>query len=258
MLNAGKFVLSQTGEVVPITAELDRAFVAKLKALVASATANHEVFQYANALQETESFFWTHFTDTYLELAKNRARAYADSNGLADATGNADVDSDHAFTAEDVAMSGSAVASLRLGLSVLTRLFAPVLPYITDEIWSWSFAAESEGDAATSVHAAAWPGEADFAAVAAPAHEASFDVAVAALGAINKAKADAEVSMGREVNSLVLAGAAESLAVLEGVATDVLAAARVAAHRFEAKGSLGAGEFEVVSIDFAEKPERSA
>ena len=251
MLNAGKLVLSQTGDVAPVTAELDRAFVAKLKALVGSATAHHESFQYANALQETESFFWTHFTDTYLELTKSRARSYADARGEG---GGVDPD----FSAEDAALSGSAVASLRLGLSVLLRLFAPVLPYITDEVWSWAFAAESEGDASKSVHAAAWPGEADFASVAAPDHEASFDVAVSALGAINKAKADAEVSMGRAVNALVLAGAPDSLSVLEGVAHDVLAAARVSAHEFQAKEALSAGEFEVLSIEFAAKPERNA
>ena len=95
----------------------------------------------APALQEIESFFWTHFTDTYLELAKVRARAFADG-----------------ATGDDALASGSAVASLRLGLSVLVRLFAPVLPYITEEVWSWSFAEEVQLGAIepmTSVHRAA-------------------------------------------------------------------------------------------------------
>ncbi|HPG28689.1 MAG TPA: class I tRNA ligase family protein, partial [Myxococcota bacterium] len=159
LFNAAKFVLGQTGEQHPITTELDRAFVAKLSALVDQATRSFDAYQYAHALQETESFFWTHFTDTYLELAKGRARAYADG-----------------ATGEAAAASGSAVAALRLGLSVLVRLFAPVLPYITEEIWSWSFAAESAGDgsgAASSVHRAAWPGPADFASIEGPAHAAS-------------------------------------------------------------------------------------
>jgi valyl-tRNA synthetase len=237
LFNAGKFVLSQTGVVAPIESELDRAFVAKLSELVASSTRNYDAYQYAHALQEIESFFWTHFTDTYLELAKPRARAFEDG-----------------ATGADAAASGSAVAALRLGLSVLLRLLAPVLPYITEEVWSWRFAEEHApgGDsAARSIHRAAWPGDADFAGVEAPAHAASFDTAVAALGAINKAKADAAVSMGRDVTTLRLAAAPGTHSILEGVAGDVLAAARVGETVFEADASLEIGSFEVRAIEFA-------
>jgi valyl-tRNA synthetase len=236
LFNAGKFVLSQTGEVAPITSELDRAFVAKLRELVEASTKNFDAYQYAHSLQETESFFWTHFTDTYLELAKPRARAFEDG-----------------AKGEAAAASGSAVAALRLGLSVLLRLFAPILPYITEEVWSWSFAEEhaaSEAAAARSIHRAAWPGEADFEGIGAPAHAASFDTAVKALGAINKAKADAEVSMGRGVASLRLAAAPETLAVLEAVVGDVLAAARVEQHALEADAGIEVGEIEVRGIEF--------
>lgn len=248
LFNAAKFVLSQEGEVHPISAELDRAFVAKLRELVESATANFDAYQYAHALQETESFFWTHFTDTYLELAKVRARGFGDG-----------VEGDAAAT------SGSAVAALRLGLSTLLRLFAPVLPYITEEIWSWAFAEEfaarGEGgdDArARSIHGGAWPGEADFRDIDPPEDAESFDVACAALAAINKAKADAEVSMGREVESLRLASAPGTLATLRGVAEDVLAAARVAEHTLVEDASLESGVFSVEAIRFAPKPEKPA
>jgi valyl-tRNA synthetase len=228
LFNAGKFVLSQPAEATPVTAELDRAFVARLAALVDMVTRSFEDWNYAHALQETESFFWTHFTDTYLELVKTRARD------------------------EDPAARGSAVASLRLGLSVLLRLFAPVLPYITEEVWSWIFADET-GHA--SIHRAPWPGEADFAQVAAPAGERSFEVAVAALSAINKAKADAEVSMGREVSSLVLATNGKTADDLAAVLGDVLAAARCLSHRLVADDGVEDGAVLVREVEFAPKPE---
>ena len=57
---------------------------------------------------------------------------------------------------------GSAVAALRLGLSVLVRLFAPTLPFITEEVWSWVLADET---GKPSVHRAPWTGAADFAVV---------------------------------------------------------------------------------------------
>jgi valyl-tRNA synthetase len=246
LFNASKFVLAQSGEVAPIREELDRAFVAKLRNLTLDSTRNFEAFQYAHALQETESFFWTHFTDTYIELAKGRARAFADG-----ATGDAAL------------ASGSAVAALRLGLSVLVRLFAPVLPYITEEVWSWAFAEEeaargagASDPAARSVHRAPWPGPADFEGIDAPAHAESFDVAVAALSAINKAKADAAVSMGRGVASLRLAVSPATEPVLTGVRADVFAAARVESAEVERDAALEDDQCVVRAIEFAERASR--
>ncbi len=236
LFNAGKFVLAQPGEAHPITSELDRAFVARLEELAADCTKNFDAYNYAHALMEAEQFFWAKFTDTYLELAKPRARWFEDG-----ATGDAAVE------------SGSAVAALRLGLSVLLRLLAPVLPYITEEVWSWSFAVET-GHA--SVHVAPWPGEADFADVAAPDSADSFEIAVAALQAINKAKADGEVSMGREVESLVIAGPAAAIETLGGVLGDVLAAGRVQAHTLAVDDTVEAGTFDVRDAVFAPKPEK--
>ena len=111
----------------PLSSELDLAFAAALRRLVEQSTRDFEAFNYAHVLQATETFFWTRFTDTYLELAKPRARWHAD--GLCE---------NEAATLA----SGSAVAGLRLGLDVLLRLFAPTLPYITEEVWSWAFSEE--------------------------------------------------------------------------------------------------------------------
>jgi valyl-tRNA synthetase len=228
LFNAGKFVLAQTGERRPITCELDRAFAAELRAVVERATRCFDAFDQAHALAETESFFWGRFTDTFLELAKARARG------------------------EDAAQRGSALAALRLGLSVLLRLLAPFQPYVTEEVWSWAFAEESGQQ---SIHRAPWPGEADFAGIEAPAVAGSLQVAIDALAAIHKAKADAAVSAGREVARLVLAGEPAILARLEPVLADVLAAARCAAHRLEPRADLEPGAFAVAEIEFAERAE---
>ena len=225
IFNASKFVLSQEADVHPVACELDRAFVEKLRALVQRATASLDDLNHAQALAETESFFWTHFTDTFIELAKVRARDESDPAGR-----------------------GSAVATLRLGLDVLLRLLAPYLPYITEEVWSWVFAEEK--DQAT-VHRAPWPAADDFNGVDAPADADSFDRAVACWAAVNKAKADAEVSVGREVEHLTLAAHPETLARLEPVLADVLAATRCRAHRLEARDALEPEQFQVAAIEFA-------
>jgi valyl-tRNA synthetase len=227
LFNAGKFVLSQGGPVAPITAELDRAFVARLARLVERVTASYDEFDYAHALQDTETFFWSDFTDTFIELVKGRARAEGEG-------------------------AGSAIAALRLGLGVLVRLFAPVLPYITEEVWSWAFAAET---ATPSVHRAPWPAARDFAATAPPADTASFETAVACLAAVNKAKSEAGVSVGRGVRKLVLAASPATLATFAPVAGDVLAAARVDAHELVTAPNLAAGVFEVTGFELVESLE---
>jgi valyl-tRNA synthetase len=227
IFNAAKFVLSQTAEVHPVSAEIDRAFLVGLRQLVERTTASFERFNHAQALQETESFFWNHLTDTYLEIAKMRARDEADALGR-----------------------GSAVATLRLGLSVLLRLFAPVLPYITEEVWSWVFVEETGHD---SIHRAPWPGEADFRQVPEPEHAGSFEIAAACWRAINKAKADASVSMGREVERLQIVANATTLEELRPGLPDVLLAARCHAHELVEKPSLEAGVFEIADAVFAER-----
>jgi valyl-tRNA synthetase len=226
--NASKFVLSQAAPPGAPSCELDRAFLAELRALALRATADLEAYEHADALKAVESFFWTRFTDTTLELVKTRARG-------ADAAGAA-----------------SAVAALRLGLDVLLRLFAPFLPYVTEEIWSWAFAAEK---GQPSIHRAPWPGPADFAGVPAPADAGSLGVAIACLAAINKTKADAEVSMGREVSFLRLAAAPATLEQLARVAGDVLDATRVARHEQEADPTLEPGAFAVREARFAPRPD---
>jgi valyl-tRNA synthetase len=226
LFNASKFVLAQSAEVGEISAELDRAFVAELRALVEKATADFERYEFGKVLQETEAFFWQRFTDTTIELLKNRARDESDPAGRA-----------------------SAVATLRLGLSVLLRLFAPVLPYITEEVWSWAFAEET-GEA--SIHAAPWPGPAEFSGAAAPADAGSLGVAVDCWRAVMKAKSDASVSMGKEIDDLTLAANAATLARLAPGLSDVLSAVRCKAHQLVEDAALEDGVFEVRDAVFSD------
>src|SRR5262245_59788262 len=227
--NAGKFVLAQTAEAHPVAEELDRAFAAELSALVDSASGSFERFNFAQALADTESFFWGSFTDTFLELVKARARDEAPGGAAA---------------------RGSAVAALRLGLSVLLRLFAPFLPYVCEEVWSWAFAEET-GDA--SIHRAPWPGADELRSIAPPAEPVSFALAAASWRAINKAKADAAVAVGREVERLTLVANGNTLEKLAPCLGDVLAAARCRSHRAKASDGLEDGEFKVEDAVFAER-----
>ena len=71
------------------------------------------------------------------------------------------------------------------------RLFAPVLPFVTEEVWSWWQTG--------SVHRAAWPVAAELPAGGDPAVVAS--AAAEALAGVRKAKSDAKVSMRADVET---------------------------------------------------------
>ena len=229
LFNAGKFALSQEAEVGPVVHELDRAFLARLRTLVERSGQHFERFEHAPVLQEVEGFFWSHFTDSFLELVKLRARAEG---------------------AEAAAGRASAVAALRLGLDVQLRLLAPFLPYVTEEVWSWAFAEER---ALPSIHGAPWPDASDFEGIAAPDDAESFELAVACWTAINKAKSEASVSVGREVARMTLAANAKTQARLEPGLADVLDAARCQQHELAVDDALEDGVFAVRDAEFVER-----
>ncbi len=199
ILNAAKFVLSLPGPLGPVTAPVDQSLLAALAAVTGEATAALEAFDHAGALEAAERFFWM-FCDDYLELVK--ARAYAEP---ADPGG------------------ASARSALRLALGVLLRLFAPFLPFVTEEAWSWW----QDG----SVHLAAWPSAADLPVEeAGPAALTVLATAAAVLGQVRKAKTAAKVSIRAAAERVVVRGPDE--AAVRAAEPDLRAAGNIADLEF--------------------------
>jgi valyl-tRNA synthetase len=182
LLNASKFALAfPEASDGPVTEPLDVALLAQLADVVDGATTAFEKWDYSRALEVTEAFFWT-FCDDYIELVKGRAY----SEGPA---------------------AESASRALRTALDVLLRLFAPVLPFVTEEVWSWW----RDG----SVHAQAWP-DTDFRPDG--VDEAAADQlrrAAAVLTEVRKAKSAAKTSQRTPVVRLVLRGTPQQWAPVE-------------------------------------------
>ena len=225
IFNASKFVLGHAAAPGPFVYGLDHIFLGRLAQVAAHATELMESYRHEAALGEIERFFWTNFTDSYIEMT--RARAYG---------------------AQGPAAQGLAVAALRLSLNVLLRLFAPFLPFITEEVWSWQFAAETGHE---SIHRAPWPGPADFAGVPAAEDLGLFEVAVLGLNAINRSRSSAGVSTARAINTVVLAATPSLAGQMRRVLEDVRLAARSRAISITEDAQLGDQSVEVLSVEFA-------
>jgi valyl-tRNA synthetase len=234
VLNASKFILGlgPVPDGAAVTEGIDAAMLAELATLVDDATRAFDGFDYARALQRTEELFWR-FCDDHLELVKGRA--YRDDAG-----------------------SASARLALHVALSTLLRLFAPILPYVTEEVWSWCGDEDGSipGFEAPSVHVAPWPVASEIRSLLGvePTADGTHSPLVAAadvLSRIRKAKSDAKVSMRADVASVVVTDAPDRLDALRLAQGDVCDAGRV--DRLELV-ELAAGAEPSVTVTLADPP----
>jgi valyl-tRNA synthetase len=196
ILNVGKFVLglgaSADLPASAVTEPIDRGLLATLASVVDEATAAMDAYNYTRALEVAETFFWS-FCDDYVELVKTRAYG-----------------SD--------AAAQSAQATLALALSVQLRLFAPVLPFVTEEVWSWWQSG--------SVHRALWPTATE---LPTGGDTAVPTVAAEALAAVRKAKSEAKQSMRADVATATVTAPEAQVALVEAVRQDLTNAGRIQA-----------------------------
>src|SRR4051794_11065907 len=195
ILNVGKFVLglgaSAGLSAEQVTEPLDRALLAGLAEVVDEASTAMDAYNYTRGLEVSEAFFWT-FCDDYVELVKSRAYGSG-------------------------AAAESAQAALAVALSVLLRLFAPVLPFVTEEVWSWWQSG--------SVHRALWPSAAELPRGGDPA---VLEVAGVTLAGVRKAKSDAKVSMRADVQTATVIAPEAQVPLVEAARADLVDAGRIA------------------------------
>jgi valyl-tRNA synthetase len=105
----------------------------------------------------------------------------------------------------------------------MVRLLAPYLPFVTEEVWSWS----QQG----SVHVATWPSSADVAQVVAPdpAAATTLQAAIDVLSEIRRAKSEAKRPLKAAIARASIRDTKERLDHLQPALADLRAAAFVEA-----------------------------
>lgn len=176
-----------------ITEPIDQALLSTLADVVEQATAAFEAFNYTRALEVTETFFWS-FCDDHLELVKDRAYGLHGDSG-----------------------ARSAQATLAITLETLLKLFAPFLPFVTEEVWSWW--------KEDSVHTSTWP-----TADTLRSHSGNADlitVTAEVLSQLRKVKSEAKVSMKAGLHNATIHAPHDQIELIKLAEPDLLAAGRV-------------------------------
>jgi valyl-tRNA synthetase len=216
ILNASKFALTGGAAEGEVTHPLDRGMLAELARLVDEATFSLDEYEYTKVLDRSEAFFWS-FCDHYLELVKSRRYGDHGESG-----------------------AQSANRAMQAALSVMLRLFAPYLPFVTEEAWSWWHTG--------SIHRAPWPSADDLAGMAGAEGDAAgtLHAAIAVLSEVRRAKSEARRPLKSIIARAKVHDSPERLALLEGARTDLCAAA------FIESLTLSPADAFSVTIEFAE------
>ncbi len=181
---------AETGEV------FDRWILAELRDVTRAATEAFASYEYSHARTAAERFFWTRFCDNFLEIVKDRLY-------------------NHETRGEAARDSGR--EALRTCLRTLLQIFAPILPFVTEELWRRAFPGEG------SIHVSRWP---DFKSL--PEDEVARETgsaAVEVLSAARRFKTESKTSLRTPLEAIGVEGPGALLKRLETAVPDLRAAA---------------------------------
>ncbi len=183
LLNASKFSLGIIESLdveesvlreTKITNQIDVDFLISLASVIENATTALENYDHAKALDLVETAFWN-YCDYYLEIVKQRA-----------------------YGSQGEELSIQAASTLLIANETFSKLFAPVMPFVTEEVWSWSHE--------DSIHLSSWPTTSEIKARINTSSVGAYQLLSEISSEVRKYKTENKVSLKTELKELTITG----------------------------------------------------
>ena len=231
---------NSTKSALKLSETFDRWLISKLQKLIKVSTETFESYEYSRTKSEVEKFFWHTFCDHYLEIVKDRL--YNPSIRGAKAR-------------------ESAQEGIYHGLLTIQKLMAPIMPHITEEIYSLysaekeSFKEEekkngkdekksSEQEKKKSIHTALWPVFNEN--LVDESAELAGDIGVDIINTVRKFKSEQKMSMKDELNELILVSDEKGfIEMIKRIEDDLRVVLKVKTIQFSGKTTLETEKFNV-------------
>jgi valyl-tRNA synthetase len=168
--NVARFILTDNQEMKgePKLEPADLWIFEKMNETIKNAAEHFENYEYAKARNETEAFFMSKFADYYIEFVKYR------------------------LNSENEKSKQAAQYVLNAVFVNILKMFAPLLPFVTEEIYQLFKGNES-------IHLSAWPEP-----VKHDEPDPDFEQAIKAVDEIRKYKSENKISLGKEIEEYEL------------------------------------------------------
>jgi len=185
---------------------MDKWLLSKLMKTIKTSTEAFDKYEYSKSKHETDVFFWQSFCDNYLEFVKHRT--YQNDSDLESKT--------------------TAQATLYYALLQQIKLFAPIMPFITEEIYQNYF---KEQEKTESIHISNWP-EINKELINEEAEKIG-DLAITIIGEIRRHKSLNKLSLKAEIEQITILSTKEQKELIMLVVEDIKIVGKIKQMNFK-------------------------
>ena len=177
---------------------IDLWILTKLQKTIKETTKHFQKYEYSKAKKAIYNFFWKNFADNYIELAKHRLYAKKETN----------IQYLTLPTNKQVSNTSNSKTATRYTLFIclvnILKLFAPIIPHITEELWQAikQLNHKKTQDLEKSIHISPWPKQEN--QFIHNKFEKLGDQIIEILSAIRKSKTKAGLSMNKEIKQITI------------------------------------------------------